>query len=181
MNRKFLLVFCIVFSIFCLKTTQVNADTVNPFSVKKDTEFTKEDMDRIQEKFRKNVQEVEVNLQQEMSRKINSLEQKMEEKLRNSVVKPVSPDGKNMGDLSAGMDVSRFEKVEGDDILKEWEEFTEDNLSEEMKRKIKRSVFVGCFDNQVLFKDSRNNEQFFVPIKEVENNEEFIKMGGCGF
>jgi hypothetical protein len=67
------------------------------------------------------------------------------------------------------------------------ENFEENEDEEEVEAedpkvtRLNNSKFIGCVDENALFKDNKTKENFFVTIEEAKDNEEFIKMGSCSF
>lgn len=168
-NMKKIRIFSISFLLFLLFASVSHAEVNNPFTIKGSDEFTLEDKQKLEQK-----------LQDDMNKKILSLENKMSgqiEEVKRSVATSQASRGSNTN--SGGMNNSGPSGT-GDDSSG-GNSGPVVQAEEPIQTKVRKASFVGCIDDKGLFKDNKTKENFFVSIEEAKSNEEFNKMGGCSF
>ena len=158
--------FLLIFNI-CIST----ADANNPFTTKGKDEFTLDDSKRMQD-----------SIQSEVNRKITSLEKKLNKEIEDIKIaaqKVQRSDNTRVGNPQVSGDMAPDLFDSGFEMQEEIAEVVPEE--DPQAKKTKNATFIGCIDEQVLFKDNKTKEQFFVTLEEAESNEIFNKMGGCSF
>lgn len=171
-------VFKILFILLLLGVnTNVLAQVSNPFTPKGETEFTKHDREKLEKKINENMNNKILSLEEEINRKLENIQKINIEKVQTNVTDVNNVDG----NMLTGDNNSIFPSPLGLDnnqapIVKE----TKPEKTA-LLLKLEKSVFIGCIDEQALFKHNETKEKFFVSQEEVEKYDEFKKIGDCSF
>lgn len=169
---------CVTLALVLFNANLAIAEVSNPFTIKGDNEFTQTDRRKLED-----------NLKNEMNEKLSTLENKIQRELESIKSSPTnnsrqSNSGRQQPGYSGEFDGGeRFEPgfdegMQPQDAMKE-KEVAKPEEKTPLQIKMETAMFLGCIDKQAMFKDNKTQERFFVPLKEVKNNEEINKMGGC--
>jgi hypothetical protein len=142
------------------------AEVNNPFTIKGPNEFTLEDQNKLEDKIQNDINRKILSLENKMNRNMEELRQAAEERQQAAAIKTTSDN-----DYTFNTDINGTAQPAPEPVEKE----------SPITLRLKKSAFLGCIDDQAIFKDNRTRENYFVSIEEAENNEEFSKMGGCSF
>lgn len=140
-------------------TSLAQAESHNPFTMKGAGEFTKADREKLEREIQGQVDMRISVLEEKIRVEIDQIRRENAEK--NSVRRNQLNRAPIEGNNSPNVDGFETPKPKLD--------------------KFKDAMFIGCIDKKALYKNKKTNEQFFIPVEEAKENEEFNKMGGCGF
>jgi len=183
-------VFILGFFIFVISANLSTAQEGNPFIAKKPNEFTLHDQKKMEEKITGNCNKEVSKLEDRINSRLKRLEEGNSPNMRRNTVAEIDP--RNMGNYKEGLE-SVNNEISMKDLFSIGNNINPmgpgENIAniipaapvvkDPITEKIKNSFFIGCFDDQVLFRDNDTKEKFFLSLEEVENNEEFKKIGNC--